>query len=106
MYRALITIGEWVTEKTTEELSELSGLSTERVDEAAKKLVHINLLDMHETIKNGEYRKTYDILYCYDFIYVLAILRVAYILAENMTYNTQMYLAADGTRNYDGPGNV
>lgn len=57
MYRALITVGERGTEKTTEELSEQCGLSTERVDEAAEKLVHINLPDMYETIKNGEYRK-------------------------------------------------
>ena len=102
MYRALITVGERGTEKTTEELSEQCGLSTERVDEAAEKLVHINLPDMYETIKNGEYRKTYNILCCFDFIYVLAILRAAYIWAEDMTYN----LAADGTRNYDSPGNV
>ena len=42
MYRALITVGERGTEKTTEELSEQCGLSTERVDEAAEKLVLIN----------------------------------------------------------------
>ncbi len=105
-YHALITAGESGTEKTAEEVSAACGLTGERVDEAAGKLVHIRLLDLHETIRNGEYRKYYDVLYRYDFIYVLAILRLTYLLAEDPVYDTQMFRGADGTRNYDGPGNV
>lgn len=106
VYKGLIICGEGGTMMTTEELSQKCGLIPERIDEAANKLVHIRLLDMHEKIENGVYQKLYMGLYTYDFIYVLAILRIAYILAEDMIYDTQMYRAADGTMNYDGPGNV
>ena len=106
VYKGLIICGEGGTMMTTEELSEKCGLMPERVDEAANKLVHIRLLDMHEKIENGVYQKLYMALNTYDFIYVLAILRIAYILAADMNYDTQMYRAADGTINYDGPGNV
>lgn len=106
VYKGLITCGEGGMKMTTEELSEKCGLMPERVDEAANKLVHIRLLDMHEKIENGVYQKLYMGLYTSDFIYVLAILRIAYILAEDMNYDTMMYRAADGTMNYDGPGNA
>lgn len=106
VYQRLITCGEGGTIMTTEELSEKCGLIPERIDEAAKKLVHIRLLDMHEKIEKGVYQKLYMGLYTCDFIYVLAILRIAYILAEDMIYDTKMYRAADGTGNYDGPGNM
>lgn len=106
VYKGLIICGEGGTMMTTEELSQKCGLIPERIDEAANKLVHIRLLDMHEKIENGVYQKLYMGPYTHDFIYVLAILRIVYILAEDMNYDTQMYRAADGTMNYDGPGNV
>lgn len=106
VYKGLIICGEGGTMMTTEELSQKCGLIPERIDEAANKLVHIRLLDMHEKIENGVYQKLYMGPYTHDFIYVLAILRIVYILAEDMNYDTQIYRAADGTMNYDGPGNV
>lgn len=69
-------------------------------------MVHIRLLDMKEKIENGVYKKRYTGLYMYDFINVLAILRISYILAEDMIYDTQMYRGFDGRENYDGPGNL
>lgn len=106
VYRSLLVSGEEGTEKTTEELVEQTGLTPDRIDEAARQLVHIRLLDMKEKIENGVYKKRYTGLYMYDFINVLAILRISYILAEDMIYDTQMYRGFDGRENYDGPGNL
>ena len=107
IYKRLISSNEGATIVNSEVLSQESGLPQERSDEAAIKLFQVKLIDMHEKFENGEYYRQYSSLYTSDFIYVLAILRIAYAFAEKCyNYDTVMIRSADGSLNYDGPGNV
>ena len=104
VYENLITKGESGTFFTPEELAKVTGLTTDAVNEAAVQLRHIKLLDENETIQKDGYKKEYCTLYSKDFIFVLAILRLAYTHASDMTYTTLMYRDANHCLNYDGAG--
>jgi len=104
IYEKLITKGEGGTFCTPEELAEVTGLTADAVNEAAVQLRHIRLLDENEIIRNDGYKKEYSVLYSKDFIFALAILRLAYIHTADMTYTALMYRDANHCLNYDGAG--
>ena len=104
LYENLITKGEGGGFFTPEELSEVTGLTTDAVQEAAVQLRHIGLLDENEKIQKDGYKKEYCLLYTKDMIIALAILRLAYIHTSDMTYTTLIYRDARHCLNYDGSG--
>ena len=104
IYENLITKGEGECFFTPEELAETTGLTTYAVHEAAVQLRHIRLLDENERIEKDGYKKEYSVLYSKDMIFVLAILRLAYIHTSDMTYTTLMYRDASHCLTYDGAG--
>lgn len=104
IYENLITKGEGGTFFTPEELAEVTGLTTDAVNEAAVQLRHIKLLDENEKIQKDGYKKEYCVLYSKDLIFALAILRLAYIHTSDMTYTTLMYRDANHCLSYDGAG--
>ncbi|MDD6800469.1 MAG: hypothetical protein PUE85_08670, partial [Firmicutes bacterium] len=89
---------------TPEELADVTGLTTDAVNEAAVQLRHIRLLDENEKIQKDGYKKEYCVLYPKDLIFALAILRLAYIHTSDMTYTTLMYRDANHCLTYDGAG--
>ena len=104
IYENLITKGEGETSFTPEELADVTGLTTDAVNEAAVQLRHIRLLDENEKIQKDGYKKEYCVLYPKDLIFALAILRLAYIHTSDMTHTTLMYRDANHCLNYDGAG--
>ena len=104
IYENLITKGEGETSFTPEELADVTGLTTDVVNEAAVQLRHIRLLDENEKIQKDGYKKEYCVLYPKDLIFALVILRLAYIHTSDMTYTTLMYRDANHCLNYDGAG--
>ena len=102
IYENLITKGESGTFFTQEELAEATELTTDAVHEAAVQLQHIKLLDENEKIHKDGYKKEYCVLYSKNLIFVLAILRLAYIHTSDMTYTALMYRDANHGLNYDG----
>lgn len=101
VYHNLITGGEAASTSTPEELAVASGLSVEAVSEAAVLLRHVALLDETETLTPEGRKKEYSIRSPKDFIFVIAILRLAYIQCANPNSTAVMYRFADGTLNYD-----
>ena len=101
IYEILVTKGEGEAFLTPRELAEITGLTEDAVNEAAVQLRHIGLLDENEKIQKDGYYKEYTVLYSKDFIFVLAILRLAYIHTSDMTYTTMMYRNANHCLNYD-----
>jgi len=102
IYKRLIENGEAGTFFTPEKLADETGLTAEAVNDAAIRLRHIGLLDENEkTLQNG-YKKEYCALYPDDFIYVLAILRLAYIHTSDMVKSIMMYRDANNYMSYDG----
>ena len=104
IYENLITKGEEGDFFTPEELAEVTGLTTDAVQEAAVQLRHIRLLDENEKIQKDSYKKEYCVLYSKDLIFAIAILRLAYIHTSDMTYTTLMYRDANHCLTYDGTG--
>lgn len=102
IYVKLISEGEEGTYFTPKMLSEATSLSEDAIGSAAVKLRHAGLIDEIERIEQDGYTKEYCAMYTKDFIFVLSILRLAYIHTSNMTYVTMMYQNAKGYRNYDG----
>ncbi len=104
IYENLITKGEEGTFFTCEKLADVTGLTTDAVNEAAIQLRHIGLLDENEKIQKDGYKKEYSALYPKDFIFALAILRLAYIHTSGMEYTPLMYRDAKNRLNFDGAG--
>ena len=101
LYEKLITDGEEGTSFSPEALSSVTSLSRDAICDAAVKLRHVGLLDEVEKIGQNGLKKEYCTLYSKDFIFVIAILRLAYIHTSDMTYLTLMYKDAKGCLNYD-----
>ena len=82
-------------------LSKATSLTEDAISNAAIKLRHVGLLDEVERIQQDGFKKEYCPLYPKDFIFVIAILRLAYIHTSNMEYVTLMYRDAKNQLNYD-----
>ena len=102
LYERLISVGPEGTYFSPQMLSEATLLTEDAISDAAIKLRHVGLIDEIERIQQDEFKKEYCALYSKDFIFVLAILRLAYIHTSNMTYVTLMYRDAKNQLNYDG----
>lgn len=102
IYKRLIENGEAETFVTPETLAQETGLTAEAVNDAAIRLRHIGLLDENEKILQSGYKKEYCALYPDDFIYVLAILRLAYIHTSDMCKSIMMYRDAHNYPSYEG----
>lgn len=102
IYKRLIESGEAETFVTPEKLAQETGLTVEAVTDAAIRLRHISLLDENEKILRNGYKKEYCALYPDDFIYVLAILRLAYIHTSDMGKSVFMYRDANNHPSYNG----
>ena len=101
IYEKLISEGEGATSFSPETLSKITLLTEDAISDAAIKLRHVGLLDEIEKIQHDGFKKEYCALYPKDFIFVISILRLAYIHTSNMTYVTLMYRDAKNQLNYD-----
>ncbi len=101
LYEKLISEGEEGTLFSPQSLSEATQLSEEAITNAAVKLRHVGLIDEIEKIQQNGLKKEYCTRYPKDFIFVLAILRLAYVHTSNMEYVTLMYRDAKNRLNYD-----
>lgn len=101
IYEKLITGGEVEASFSPKALEETTGLTESDISDAAVKLRHVGLIDEVEKIAPNGIKKEYSALYTKDFIFVLAILRLAYVHMSDMTYVTLMYRDARGCLNYD-----
>jgi len=82
-------------------LSKATSLTEEAISDAAIKLRHVGLLDEVEKIQQDGFRKEYCALYPKDFIFVIAILRLAYVHTSSMLDITLMYRDAKNQLSYD-----
>jgi hypothetical protein len=80
-------------------------LTEEAISNATIKLRHVGLLDEVEKIQQDGFKKEYCALYPKDFIFVIAILRLAYVHTSNMPCVTLMYRDAKNRLNYDSGAN-
>ena len=101
LYEKLITEGEDGTSFSPKALAEVTSLTENDISDAAVKLRHVGLIDEVEKISQNGLKKEYCTLYSKDFIFVLAILRLAYVHTSDMTYVTLMYRDAKGCLNYN-----
>ena len=101
LYEKLILEGEEGTSFSPQMLAEATSLTEDAISNAAIKLRHVGLIDEVEKIQQDGFKKEYCTLYSKDFIFVLAILRLAYVHSSNMTYITLMYRDAKNRLNYD-----
>jgi len=101
LYEKLITEGEDGTSFSPKALAEVTSLTENDISDAAVKLRHVGLIDEVEKIAQNGLKKEYCTLYSKDFIFVLAILRLAYVHMSDMTYVTLMYRDAKGCLNYN-----
>lgn len=101
IYEKLITEGESATSFSPQMLSKVTSLTEDAISDAAIKLRHVGLLDEVEKIQQDGFKKEYCTLYSKDFIFVIAILRLAYVHTSNMTHVTLMYRDAKNQLNYD-----
>ena len=96
VYERQIRGGEGEATLTPEEAAAEIGLTVSEIKEAVVELRHVALLDEHEKIENGAYKKEFGTLHANDYVIPVAILRLAYIHASNMTMSSLMYLDAVG----------
>lgn len=101
IYEKLITGGEDEASFSPKALEETTGLTESDISDAAVKLRHVGLIDEVEKITLNGIQKEYCTSYTKNFIFVLAILRLAYVHMSDMTYVTLMYRDARGCLNYD-----
>ena len=104
IYEKQITGGEAATFVSMDAIAAHLGENIDDVQEAVVELRHISLIDQIETIENSICKKEIAGLYTKDFIFPIAIMRLAHILASNMSYTTLLYRDALGGRNYEGEG--
>lgn len=101
LYEKLISEGEEGTSFSPQMLSEATSLTEDAISNAAIKLRHVGLIDEVERIQQDGFKKEYCTLYSKDFVFALAILRLAYIHTSNMPHVTLMYRDAKNRLNYD-----
>ena len=101
IYEKQISEGENATSFSPQMLSKATSLTEEAISDAAIKLRHVGLLDEVEKIQQDGFRKEYCALYPKDFIFVIAILRLAYVHTSGMLGITLMYRDAKNQLNYD-----
>lgn len=101
LYEELISNGEGGTFFSPQRLSEATSLTEDTINNAAIKLRHVGLIDEIEKIQKDGLKKEYCVLYSKDFIFVLAILRLAYIHTSDTIYSTLMYRDAKNRLNYE-----
>lgn len=101
IYEKLISEGEGGKSFSPQMLSEVTLLTEDAISNAAIKLRHVGLLDEVEKIQQDGFGKEYCALYPKDFIFVIAILRLAYIHTSDMNYVTLMYRDAKNQLNYE-----
>lgn len=99
IYQKLIAGGEAAATITPEKLATETGLTVEQVKDGCIELRHISLLEENENIDKGVFKKEYSIHYSRNFIFVLAILRVANLLAADLPYTVLMYRDAKNQKN-------
>lgn len=104
IYEKQIAGGEGATFVSMDAIAAHLGENIDDVQEAVVELRHISLIDQIETIENSICKKEIAGGGTVDFIFPVAIMRLAHILASNMTYTTLMYRDALGGRNYEGEG--
>lgn len=85
MYEKLIEGGEKDKFATPEQISEGTGLPIHDVAEAAVKLRHIGFISESEKIENGKYIRRYAGAREGDYVYIMAMLRLAYVFANERT---------------------
>lgn len=108
IYQKLITEGGDGMSVTPEELSVITGLSVDAVNEAGEELRRAALIDVNESIGADGYKKVYgcvhkdELINPTSFVTVLAILRLAYIHASNMECVTLLYRDAKNGGVYIG----
>lgn len=102
IYEKLISEGESATFFSPQMLLKATSLTEDAISDAAIKLRHVGLLDEVEKIQQDGYRKEYCALYPKDFVFVIAILRLAYVHTSNMEYVPLMYRDAKNQLNYYG----
>ena len=100
IYEKLISGGEDATSFSPQMLSKATSLTEDAISNAAIKLRHVGLLDEVEKIQQDGFKKEYCALYPKDFIFVIAILRLAYAHTSNMPCVTFMYRDAKNRLNY------
>lgn len=100
LYEKLISEGEEGTSFSPQMLSEATSLTEDAISNAAIKLRHVGLIDEVERIQQDGFKKEYCTLYPKDFVFVLAILRLAYIHTSNMPYVTLLYRDVKNRLNY------
>ena len=101
LYEELISNGEERTFFSPQRLSEATSLTEDAINNAAIKLRHVGLIDEIERIQKDGLKKEYCVFHSRDFIYVLAVLRLAYIHTSDMIYSTLMYRDAKNRFNYE-----
>lgn len=99
IYEKLISEGENATSFSPQMLSKVTLLTEDAISDAAIKLRHVGLLDEVERIQQDGFKKEYCALYPTDFIFVISILRLAYIHTSNMTSVQLMYRDAKNQLN-------
>jgi len=105
IYEKLISEGESATSFSLQMLSKATSLTENAISDAAIKLRHVGLLDEVEKIQQDGLEKEYCALYPKDFIFVIAILRLAYIHTSNMMHVPLMYRDAKNHLNYYSDAN-
>ncbi len=100
LYEKLITEGEEGASFSPKALEEITSLTENDISAAAVKLRHVGLIDEVEKIAQNGLKKEYSVLYPTDFIFVLSILRLAYVHTSGMGCVTLMYRDAKGQLNY------
>ncbi len=105
IYEKWISEGENATSFSPQMLSKVTSLTEDAIINATIKLRHVGLLDEVEKIQRDGFKKEYCALYPKDFIFVIAILRLAYVHTSNMPCVTLMYRDAKNRLNYDSDAN-
>lgn len=101
LYEKLITDGEEGASFSPKDLADITSLTEHDISDAAVKLRHVGLIDVVERISQNGLKKEYSVLYPTDFIFVLAILRLAYVHTSDMPCTALMYRDAKGRLSYD-----
>ena len=96
IYQRQISGGEGEASLTPEEAAKETGLTVNEINEAVVELRHVALLDEHERIENGTYKKEFSTLYAQDYVIPVSILRLAYIHVSHMTMSALMYFDSVG----------
>ena len=101
LYEKPIIEGEEDASFSPKSLEAVTSLTQNDICDAAVKLRHVGLIDEVERIAQNGLNKEYSVLYPKDLIFVLAILRLAYVHTSGMGYVALMCRDAKDWMNYD-----